>query len=186
MIMARLVTGVYYETRDAERAVAALKAKGIAADEIFLETEVTAGPEAGWKGGEVSRLEQERCIAGLETGLLMGVTFGVLSGLGISFLGGVLHEWMTKVEPNTPVMMPMVLAQPWLAAIVGAAIGLAVGAIIGWVVDRTLTRMGAGPPLPAHEALVTVQAADEQVNQVRAALFSAGARHLHMAERAVS
>jgi hypothetical protein len=51
----RLVTGVYYERDIAERAVADLRSKGVPPEEIFLESEVTAGPEAGWKGGEVIR-----------------------------------------------------------------------------------------------------------------------------------
>jgi len=72
--MAQLVTGVYYEPRDAERAVTALRQSGIPAEEIYLETEVSAGPEAGWKGGEIGHLEKERRIAGIETELLMGVT----------------------------------------------------------------------------------------------------------------
>jgi hypothetical protein len=179
----RLVTGVYYERGIAEQAVAAVRSKGVSPDEIFLESEVTAGPEAGWKGGEVTRLEQERRLAGRETGLLMGITFGVLSGLGISVLGGVLREWMVRMPGGEPVTMPFVLASPWLAAVAGGLIGAVVGWAIGFVVDATLSRLGAGPPLPAHETLVTVHTDDEHMDQVRAALFNAGARHLHLAER---
>jgi hypothetical protein len=174
---------VYYERGDAERAVAALCSKGVPPQEIFLETEVSAGPEAGWKGGEVTRVERERRLAGRETGLLMGITFGVLAGLGISVLGGVLHEFMVRTSGDTPITLPFVLASPWLAALAAAFIGAIVGWVIGFVVDATLTRMGAGPPLPEHEALVTVRTDAEHVDQVRAALFNAGARHLHLAER---
>lgn len=181
--MPRMVTGVYYEPRDAERAVAALRAQGIPPEEIYLEREVSAGPEAGWKGGEVSRIEQERRVAGRETGVVMGLTFGVLSGLGISALGQVLYEWMSKIPEAGPLTMPMLLASPWLAALTGALVGVVAGVLIGWVVDLTLTRRGAGPPLPAHEALVTVQTDDAHVDQVRAALFGTRARHLHVAER---
>jgi hypothetical protein len=184
--MPRLVTGVYYEQSDAERAVAALRTQGIPAEEIYLEGEVSAGPEAGWKGGEVSRIEQERRVAGREAGVMMGATFGVLSGLGISFLGKALYEWTSKFPEGGPITMPMLLASPWLAALAGALIGVVVGSLIGWVVDVTLTRLGAGPPLPAHEALVTVRTDEEHVNQVRAALFGAGARHLHVAEHSAA
>jgi NhaP-type Na+/H+ or K+/H+ antiporter len=138
----------------------------------------------GWKGGEVGRLEQERRFAGRETGVLMGVTFGVLSGLGISLFAGVLQQWMSRVPDAELVTLPMVFASPWLAAIAGGVIGVVVGALIGAVIDFTLTRKGAGPPLPAHEALVTVQTDDEHVNEVRATLFTTGARHLHYAESA--
>jgi hypothetical protein len=178
-----LVTGVYYEREAAERAVEALRTRGIPPGEIYLEMEVSAGPEAGWKGGEVSRIEQERRVAGRETGVLMGLTFGVLSGLGISVLAVVLSEWMSRVPGAENTALPVVLAIPWLAAVTGGLIGVVVGALIGWVVDYTLTRLGAGPPLPAHEALVTVGTEPEQVNAVRAALFRTGARHLHIAER---
>jgi hypothetical protein len=180
----RLVTGVYYEREAAEQAIKALQARGVPSAEIYLETEVSAGPEAGWKGGEVSRIEQERRMAGRETGVLMGLTFGVLSGLGISVLAGVLSEWMSKVPGAENTVLPTVLAIPWLAAVAGGLIGVVVGALIGWVVDYTLTRLGAGPPLPAHEALVTVGTEPEQVNAVRATLFRAGARHLHITEPA--
>jgi hypothetical protein len=178
-----MVTGVYYERDIAERAVAALRSKGVPPDGIFLESEVTAGPEAGWKGGEITRIEQERRLAGRETGLLMGITFGVISGLGISVLGGVLHEWMVRMPGNEPMTMPYVLASPWLAAVAAGLIGAVVGWVIGFVVDATLTRLGAGPPLPAHETLVTVQTDDEHMDQVRGTLFHHGARHLHLAER---
>jgi hypothetical protein len=179
----RLVTGVYYEREAAEQAIKALQARGIPSAEIYLETEVSAGPEAGWKGGEVSRIEQERRMAGRETGVLIGLTFGVLSGLGISVLAVVLSEWMSKVQGAESFALPVVLATPWLAAVSGGLIGVIVGALIGWVVDCTLTRLGAGPPLPAQEALVTVGTEPEQVNAVRAAFFRTGARHLHIAER---
>lgn len=179
----RLVTGVYYERSDAERAVSALRAKGVPADEIFLEAEVSAGPEASWMGGEVGRLEQERRVAGRESGVLMGLTFGTLSGLGISVLGGVLQEWMSKFPEAGAVTLPAMLAVPWMAALTGAFIGVVVGALTGWVVDLTLTRMGAGPPLPAHEALVTVRTDDAHLDQVRATLFNTRARHLHLAEQ---
>jgi F0F1-type ATP synthase membrane subunit c/vacuolar-type H+-ATPase subunit K len=182
-MMPRLVTGVYYEQGDAERAVAALQAQGIPPEEIYLEREVSAGPEAGWKGGEVSRIEQERRVAGRETGVMMGLTFGVLSGLGISVLGRALYEWISRMPEAGPMTMPMLLASPCLAALTGALIGVIVGVLIGWVVDITLTRRGAGPPLPAHEALVTVRTDEGHVSQVRAALFGTRARHLHVADR---
>jgi hypothetical protein len=182
--MPRLVTGVFYERSEAERAVAALRAQGIPAEDIYLETEVPPDPDVGWKGGEVSRLEQERRFAGLETGILMGLTFGLLSGLGISILGGTLQEWALRDSGSQPVTMPILLANPWLAALMGALTGLVAGGVIGWIVDFTLSRLGAGPPLPAHEALVTVRTDEENLDRVRSALFGARARHIHVAERA--
>lgn len=181
--MPRLITGVYYERSEAERAAAALRAQGIPAENIYLEAEVLPDPDVGWKGGEVGRLERERRFAGLETGILMGLTLGLLSGLGIGFLGAAMQEWTMRVSGNEPVGMPMLLANPWLAGLTGALAGLVAGALIGWIVDFTLTRMGAGPPLPAHETLVTIRTDEENLDRVRAALFGARARHLHVAER---
>jgi hypothetical protein len=184
--MQHIVTGVYYERADAERAVDALRADGVPVEDIYLETEVSAGPEAGWKGGEVGRLEQERRFAGLETGVLMGLALGALSGLGMSLLGGAMQEWMSRTDGGAAHTLPAVLASPWPATLAGALIGAITGALIGWVVDFTLTRLGAGPPLPAHEALVTVQTDAERLNAIRATLFRAGARHLHVGERAMA
>ena len=59
-MMPRLVTGLFYDRIEAENAVEALRAQGIPAEDIYLETEVAPPGEIGRKGGEVSRLEQER------------------------------------------------------------------------------------------------------------------------------
>src|SRR5205823_10262 len=138
---------------EAENAVEALQAEGIPSDSIYLETEVSPTPDIGRKGGEVSRMEQERRFAGLETGVIIGLTVGFLAGLGIGFLGSGMSEWMRTVQPNAAGLSP-VLATPLLTAIAGAVIGVIAGALIGYVIDYTLTRLGAGPPLPAHETLV--------------------------------
>jgi hypothetical protein len=72
-----LVTGVFYERREAERAVEALTAQGYPVQDIYLEREVMPSADVGRKGGEVSRLEKERRFAGLETGLVIGITVGL-------------------------------------------------------------------------------------------------------------
>jgi hypothetical protein len=182
--MTRLVTGLFYERREAERAVEALKAHGIPSAEIYLETEVPPTPEIGRKGGEIARSEVERRFAGLETGVVIGLTMGLLSGLGFGMLGGVMTHWMRSIEP-TSTGMPFLLGSPLWAAIAGGLIGVIAGALIGWVVDYTLTRAGAGPPLPAQETLVTVRTDEGKLEEVYAALFGSRARHLHVAERAV-
>lgn len=181
--MSRLVTGLFYERSEAERAVEALKAQGIPSESIYLEAEVSPSPEIGRKGGEISRGEQERRLAGLETGVIIGLTAGLLSGLGVGFLGSALSEWMHTVQPTSAALSP-VLAHPLLSTVVGAIIGVIAGGLIGWTVDTTLTQLGAGPPLPAHETLVTVRTDEDKLDQVYAALFRGRARHLHVAERA--
>jgi hypothetical protein len=182
--MLRLVTGLFYERGDAERAVEALKAEGIPSENVYLEPEMSATPVVGRKGGEVFRMERERRLAGRETGVIVGLTVGVLSGLGIGFLGSAMSEWMTRVQPGTAGLAPL-FSMPILTAIAGAVIGIIAGALIGYVVDYTLTRLGAGPPLPEHETLVTVSTDEGKLDQVYALLFRGRARHLHIAERAV-
>jgi NhaP-type Na+/H+ or K+/H+ antiporter len=157
--------------------------QGIPADQIYLEEEVDPSLQMGRKGGEVSRAESERRYAGLESGLIIGLTVGVLAGLGVGMLGGAILEWMRSVQPTTPELSP-ILASPWLSAMMGGIIGLIAGGLIGWVVDYTLTQMGAGPPLPKQETLVTVRTTDEELDRVYAALFRARARHLHVATSA--
>jgi hypothetical protein len=178
--MPRLVTGLFYSRGEAESAVEALKAQGIPAENIYLETEVIHDGGIGRKGGEVSRVEKERRFAGLETGLIIGLTVGVLAGIGVGMLGGTMAEWMRTVHPG-PVGISPVLVSPLWAGIAGAILGLIAGGLIGWVVDYTLTRLGAGPPLPAEETLVTVRTSEEMLDPVYAALFGARARHLHVA-----
>jgi hypothetical protein len=182
--MSRLVTGLFYERSEAERAAEALKAQGIPSEDIYLEAEVTPSPEIGRKGGEVARGEQERRVAGLETGIIIGLTVGLLAGLGFGFLGGAMAEWMRTIEPTSTGLAP-VIGSPLWGAVAGALIGIIAGGLIGWVVDFTLNRLGAGPPLPAQETLVTVRTDEAKLDDVYAALFRSRARHLHVAERAV-
>src|SRR5260370_15815812 len=84
--MPRLVTGLFYNRSEAERAVDALKAQGIPAESIYLETEVMPDTAMGRKGGEVSRAETERRFAGMETGLIIGLIVGALAGIGTGIL----------------------------------------------------------------------------------------------------
>jgi hypothetical protein len=180
--MPRLVTGVFYTRSEAERALQALRSEGIPLENLYLETEIEPSSEVGRKGGEVSSLEEERRFAGLETGLLIGVIVGCLAGLGIGTLAGALQEMIQSVSAEPVGKLPSALVNPFLASIVGAVIGLIAGGIIGWVIDFTLSRLGAGPPLPAQETLVTVRTDESQVDNVCGALFRNRARHLHVAE----
>lgn len=181
--MSRLVTGLFYSRSEAESAVQALQTEGIASDDIYLETEVEPAAELGLKGGEVSSLEQERRIAGLETGLIIGLAIGTLAGLGVGLLGSGMADATAAMPSAVPIPWPV--ANPTWSTLFGAILGLITGGLIGWVVDYTLDRMGAGPPAPKEECLVTIRTSEDQLDNVYAALFRARARHLHVAERAV-
>jgi len=179
--MPRLVTGLFYDRIGAENAVEALRAQGIPAEDIYLETEVAPTGEMGRKGGEVIRWEQERRFAGLETGLVIGLAVGILAGAGTGMLGQAMSEMMAPINGAGKVALSPVMISPWWGALAGAILGLIAGGLIGWVVDFTLTRLGAGPPLPAQETLVTVRTDEQNLDSVYAALFGARARHLHVA-----
>jgi hypothetical protein len=180
--MPRLVTGLFYERNEAERAVEALKAQGIPAENIYVEREVEPSTEMGRKGGEVTHLEQERRFAGLESGLIIGLAVGLLAGMSVGMVGAEMSAMMGRIEPKDG-LSPM-LTNVWLTSLLGALLGLITGGLIGWVVDHTLNRLGAGPPLPAQETLVTVRTDEEMLDKVYDALFNARARHLHVSHGA--
>jgi len=180
--MTRLVTGLFYERGEAERAVDALRTQGIPADCIYVEREVTPSADIGRKGGEVSQLEQERRFAGMETGLIIGLAVGLLAGIGVGIMGTEMAEMMLRVDPS--IQLSPMMTNIWMTALMGALLGLIGGGLVGWVVDQTLNRMGAGPPLPAQETLVTVQTDDATLDRAYDALFKARARHLHVSHSA--
>src|SRR5438094_10226248 len=119
-MMPRLVTGLFYDRIGAENAVEALRAQGVPAEDIYLETEVTPMGEMGRKGGEVTRLEQERRFAGLETGLVIGLTVGILAGAGTGMLGQAIAEMTAPVTGAGRVALSPMLASPWWGALAGA------------------------------------------------------------------
>ena len=180
--MPRLVTGLFYDRAEAERAIDELKAEGIPADNIYLETEMLPAGDVGRKGGEVTALEQERRFAGMESGMIIGLAIGLLAGTGVGMMGAEMGGMMLRVDPTVS-LSPLMMNPGW-AAIIGALCGLIAGGLIGWVVDFTLNRMGAGPPLPAQETLVTVRADEASIDQTYDALFRARARHLHVSHNA--
>ena len=180
--MPRLVTALFYDREGAENAVDALTAAGIPAEDIYLEQEVSPSADIGRKGGEVTRLEQERRFAGLETGLIIGLAVGLLGGLGVGFAGnGIVEVMRANGDSTTPI--PVLMAHPMWAALTGALMGMIVGGLIGWIIDSTLNRMGAGPAAPLEETLVTVRTSEGVLDDVYSMLFNARARHLHVAER---
>jgi hypothetical protein len=183
--MPRLVTAVFYDRSDAEGAIQNLKGLGLAPDDLYLETEVEPTAEIGRKGGEIRRLEAERRYAGLETGLIIGLTVGLLAGAGLGFMGGAVADLLRATGDATS-RLPAALTNPLWSGLIGAALGLVAGGLIGWVVDYTLTRMGAGPPAPRQETLVTARVPEDRVDEAYGALFRSRARHLHVAERSAA
>jgi hypothetical protein len=115
------------------------------------------------------------------TDYLLGLIVGILSGAGAGILGQAIAEMMAPVNGTSSSGFSPVLMNPWWSALAGAILGLIAGGLIGWTFDSTLTRLGAGPPLPAQETLVTVRTDDQHLESVYAVLFRARARRLHVA-----
>jgi hypothetical protein len=176
--MSRIVTGLFYERTQADSAIALLKERGIPGENLILETEV---PSTFREDQKFGRLEKERRYAWLEVGLIIGLVMGLLSGWAIGILAEAMAGLMKQVDETarlSPWMTNLLLTVP-----LGGVIGVLVGGTIGWVVDHTLNRMGAGPPVPTHEALVTVYCDESQLSQVEETLIQAGACHLHRSEQ---
>lgn len=185
--MSRLVTGLFYTREEAENALRMLQSAGLSTSELYLEQEVSPGDEVGRKGGEISRVESERRIAGLETGIIIGMATGLLAGWGLgTTITGLLEAMRANADAEAARMVPYLLTSPLLSAISGLILGGIVGALIGWVIDSTLDRLGAGPARPMEETLVTVRTTEERLQEVYAALFNARARHLHVSDAAAS
>lgn len=184
--MSRLVTGLFYNRQEAESAVQTLRDAGVPTSDIYLEQEVEPTAEIGRKGAEVSRLEKERRFAGLESGVIIGLSIGLLAGMGIGMFGqGIAAPMRTINDPSINAMLPPVLTNPVMSALLGALLGAVVGAIIGRIIDMTLDRLGAGPARPMEETLVTIRASEDRLDDVYATLFRARARHLHVSEQAL-
>jgi len=180
--MSQLVTGQFYERADAMRAVEVLKASGIPAADIYLEEEINTHEEMMEPTDEVERAERERRFAGLETGMIIGLVLGMIAGGGT----GLLFDGIgSTLDGEAARMIPAFLMQPMWCGVLGAAIGVIAGAIVGWMVDYTLTRMGAGPARPREETRVTVLASETATTPVFTALCRAHARHLHVADHSL-
>lgn len=176
--MPRLVSGVFYERSEAERAVEALKRLGIPPENIYLEAEMTPPMNGRRTDHAVSSVEKERRFAGLETGLIIGPIVGFLAGMGIGTLCDAMSVLMRNASGDTIQISPL-FANPFVTAAIGLFVGLLVGGIIGWMIDYTLTLLGAGPPLPTHETLVTVRAEEYDMDHVCEVFSGSHVRHLH-------
>src|SRR5262245_30022985 len=145
--MSRMVTGEFSSLEAVSEVIPELVQSGIPREEIYIEREVTPGAPTR----KIVAAEAERRFAGLQVGALVGLVFGAFGGGAMTILNEAL------VAPDTPF-----LALPWPFHTMGwsiffcAVLGVVIGAALGLVVDFTLTRVGAGPPKPTEECLLTV------------------------------
>jgi hypothetical protein len=190
--MSRLVTGEFSDAEQAGKAVSHLVHAGIPREEIFVETELPPAPTIEGKRNVVPIAEAERRIAGTETGILVGLTFGVLGGIGLAIWNEsmalvtreviALAESGKTVGASGPLMSYAPLLWPFTSLfwsmVAGALFGIMAGAGLGWVVDTTLDRLGAGPAKARGECLVTVWADGPDVAKAQSVLFRRHARHV--------
>ena len=176
--MPRLITGEFNSRSDADRVIDDLVRAGIPRDQIYVETELPADTESGWKGGEVSAAEAERRIAGIQTGALVGAILGLLFGIAMAMMNHVY--WL--VSRGESMGWPM--NSFFWSAVIGLVIGLCVGLAVGATIDSTLTRLGAGPARSRDECLITVRCDDGALPTMRDIFFKHRARHVLGAEMA--
>jgi hypothetical protein len=177
--MSYLVTGDFSEPDEAQRAKQQLLAGGIRTDHIHL----SPGASSGRKGGEAGASETRRRFAGLEMGLISGVTVGFLMGLCVVLLGSAIAQMMQQSADANP-SLPFPLVSPFLSPIGGALIGLIVGGLTGGMVDYALGRLRAQPLAPPPETPVAVRCDEAQWPLVYSQLSRAGAHHLSVSEMA--
>jgi hypothetical protein len=190
-MMSRLVTGVYYDYEEAERALDRLSAQSIPKESIYVVTS-TQPPDIGRKGGRLEAHAKERRFAGMKMALIIGMTTGFLAGLGVGVLGQAMAQMMMNSTDTatlaklSPLLASPLLNQPWLTAVSGGLIGFLAGGLIGLAVDYALARLGAIPPPPNRETLVAILCDEDHLGSVSAALIRASARDLNVASRASS
>jgi hypothetical protein len=172
-----LIRGIFSEPDEAQQAANALCTEEIAPEDIYLDPRTLSGR----KGGAVHALETKRRFAGLENGLLMGVTTGFLVALGIVLLGNAVAAMIRSTDAQ--VTPPPLLTRPILSCIGGALIGLLTGGLAGGIMDYALGRLRA-ETLPPQETPIAVRCDADHWSLVYSFLSRAGARQLSMSRTA--
>jgi hypothetical protein len=162
MHMRSVVAGVFYDKRDAQRAVDELRRAGFRNDQIGVaarDPDVRADVKQGTAGQDESH-----AVTGLAAGAAGGAGLGALWGLGIA--AGVLPAIGPVIAGGTLVA---ILA----SAAAGAAAGGLVGALVGWGVPEEEARYYERE-VQAGRILITVRAED-RANEALAILQNCNA-----------
>src|SRR5436190_2250071 len=146
--MSRMVTGEFSSLEAVGGVIPELVKSGIPREEIYVEREVAPGAPTR----KIVAAEAERRFAGLQTGAIVGVVFGAFGGLALA----IMNEALVAPGPANDLGLPWPFyAMGWSIFFCGV-VGIVIGAALGFVVDFTLTRLGAGPPQSTQECLLTV------------------------------
>ena len=123
--MSKIVTGVFENRAEAQRALTRLEQRGFRADEITMMVADKTGRE-GWAVDSKSKAPEGAAV-GAATGGVIGAVIAGLTSVGVIATGGV----------------GILAAGPLVAALAGAGAGGGAGGILGGLI-------GAG--IPEHEA----------------------------------
>ena len=160
----KTVTGVFDTYAEAENAVVALKASGIAEDDISL---ISRDPSRVLDRTErVDTTTSEGIGVGSSLGLVAGGTGGLLAGLGMIAIPGI-----------GPVVAAGWLASTLAGAAAGAVVGGATGAVIGALTSSDITEEDAhvyAESVRRGGTLLTTHVHDDRAPEARRILDRAG------------
>lgn len=157
----KTITGLFDTYAEAERAVLALKASGIAEDDISL---ISRDPDH--VGESADNATSDGIGVGSGLGLVAGGAGGLLAGLGMLAIPGI-----------GPVVAAGWLASTLAGAAAGAVIGGATGGIIGALTNSDITEEDAhvyAEGVRRGGTLVTAHVHDDRVIEAQGILDRAG------------
>jgi hypothetical protein len=180
---------VFHTRGEADHAIRWLIAQGISGQDIYVAPPVPSA-EVGCKGAEVDGSRKEPLSprvrenptswTGLQMGLIVGATGGLLAGLGIAFTA-----WVMDRLYDLPGGLSSLLENPLWSVGGGVILGLIAGALIARIVAWSITWLKTRLSLSAEEMTVTVRCAAEQLELVSSALLRSQAHHLNVSNAAV-
>lgn len=160
----KTVTGVFDTYAEAESAVVALKASGIAEDDISL---ISRDPNRVIDGSErVDTTTSEGIGVGSSLGLVAGGAGGLLAGLGMIAIPGI-----------GPVVAAGWLASTLAGAAAGAVVGGATGGIIGALTSSDITEEDAhvyAESVRRGGTLLTAHVHDDRADEAQQIMDRAG------------
>jgi hypothetical protein len=167
--MSKIITRLFDEFSDAERAVAALERAGVPHGDISLVSQHDAGRHGHLKirdphDNTAGEAASKDAGAGAAVGGVVGAAGGVLAGLGMLAIPGI-----------GPVVAAGWLASTALGAVVGGAVGGTAGGIVGALTNAGVSREEAdvyAEGVRRGGTLVSANVADDKVSSAEAAINS--------------
>jgi hypothetical protein len=161
--MARTVVGLFDTFGNAESALREVERLGIPHSDVSIVANNADNEYTTWRDNYGSDYNMPAAGTGATTGAVAGGIGGILLGLGLLVIPG---------------LGPLAAAGPLVAGLTGAGVGAAAGGLLGALVDIGIPHEEAGyyyEGVRRGGTLVTVQAADNQIQSVVDALNRNGA-----------